>query len=101
MSTESSEPKAVWPVEKRAAWEAMEFRLGAPGAMRVESVSYGAESGEHVYVVTVEEGATIEDTCPADQYQPGQCKHRHAVEANEAAVIADSANESEMREARQ
>jgi len=79
----------------------MEFRLGAPGAVRVENVSYGAESGEHVYVVTVEDGATIECTCPADEYQPGWCKHRHAVEANEAVLVAASAGVEEMQEARQ
>jgi len=100
MSSESSERKAVSAVEKRAAWEAMEFRLGAPGAVRVENVSYGEESGEHVYVVTVEDGAAIECTCPADEYQ-NRCKHRHAVEANEAVLAAASAGVEEAREARQ
>jgi hypothetical protein len=101
MSTESSESKEVSPVEKRAAWEAMKFRLGAPGAVRVENVSYGAESGERVYVVTVKDGAAIECTCPADGYQPGRCKHRHAVEANPAVLAAASAGVEELREARQ
>jgi hypothetical protein len=49
MSIESSESKEVSTIEKRAQWEAMEFRLGAPGAVRVENVSYGEESGEHVF----------------------------------------------------
>ena len=79
----------------------MEFRLGAPGAVRVENVSYGEESGEHVYVVTVEDGAAIGCTCPADEYQPGRCKHRHAVEANSAVLAAASARVEEVREARQ
>ena len=101
MSTESSERKEVSTIEKRAQWEAMEFRLGAPGAVRVENVSYGEESGEHVYIVTVEDGAAIEYMCPADEYQPGRCEHRHAVEANEAVLKAASASTEEMREARQ
>ena len=101
MSSKSSERKAVSAVKKRAQWEAMEFRLGAPGVVRVENVSYGEESGEHVYVVTVEGGAAIECTCPADEYQPGRCKHRHAVEANEVVLAAASAGVEEVREARQ
>ena len=79
----------------------MEFRLGAPGAARVENVSHGEGSGEHVYVVMVEDGAAIECTCPADEHQPGRCKHRHAVEANEAVLAAASAGVEEAREARQ
>jgi len=101
MSSEISAQKEVSTIEKRAQWEAMEFRLGAPGAVRVENVSYGEESGEHVYVVTVEGGAAIECTCPADEHQPGRCKHRHAVEANEAVLTAASAGVEEVREARQ
>jgi hypothetical protein len=100
MSSETSERKDASTVKKRAAWEAMEFRLGAPGAVRVENVSYGDESGEHVYVVTVEDGTTVECTCPADQYQT-KCKHRHAVGANDAVLTAASASAAEMREARQ
>jgi len=77
----------------------MEFRLGAPNTVRVENVSYGAESGEHVYLVMIEEGETVECTCPADQYQH-KCKHRVAVEANPAVLDAGSASVEEMREAR-
>ena len=47
----------------------MEFRLGAPNTVRVENVSYGAEPDEHVCLVMIEEGETVECTCPADQYQ--------------------------------
>ena len=99
MSTESSERKEVSTIEERAQWEAMEFRLGAPNTVRVENVSYGDESGEHVYLVTVEDGAAIECTCPANEYQD-KCKHRHAVKANEA-VLEAAASAEEMREARQ
>ena len=99
MSSDSSERKAVSTIEQRAQWEAMEFRLGAPNTVRVENLSYGAESGEHVYLVMVEAGETVECTCPADQYQQ-KCKHRIAVEANPAVLDAGSASVEEMQEAR-
>ena len=100
MSETLSEWKEVSTVEKRAQWEAMEFRLGAPNTVRVENVSYGAESDEHVYLVMIEEGETVECTCPADHYQD-KCKHRVAVEANPAVLEAGSASAEEMQEARQ
>ena len=101
MSETISGRKGVSTIERRAQWEAMKFRLGAPGAVRVENVSYGEESGEHVYAVTVEDGAAIGCTCPAGEYQPDRCKHRHAVEANPAVLAAASAGIEEVREARQ
>jgi len=100
MSSEISERKAVSTIEQRARWEAMEFRLGAPRTVRVENVSYGEESNEHVYLVMIEEGETVECACPADQYQQ-KCKHRVAVEANPTVLNAGSASVEEMREARQ
>ena len=100
MSSESSESKEVSTIEKRAQWEPMEFRLGAPNTVRVENVSYGDESGEHVYLVTVEDSAAIECTCPADEYQD-KCKHRHAVMDRPALLRAGSASMVEMREARE
>jgi len=39
--------------EKRAEYEAFEFRVPAQGVVRVENASYGDESDEHVYVVEV------------------------------------------------
>jgi hypothetical protein len=99
MSGTVSERKEVSKVEKRAQWEAMEFRFGAPNTIHVENVSYGEESGDHAYLVMVEAGETVECTCPADQYMD-KCKHRHAVENEPAVVEAASASEGEMREAR-
>jgi len=100
MSQTISEQKEVSKVEKRARWEAMEFRLGAPNTVNVENVSYGAESDDHAYLVMVEAGETVECTCPADQYMD-ECKHRLAIEANGAVLEAASASEGEMREARE
>ena len=93
ISIESSERKEVSTIEKRAQWEPMEFQVGAPNTVRVENVSYGEDSDEHVYLVMVEY------TCPADEYQD-KCKHRIAVEATPAVLEADSASVEEMREAR-
>ena len=100
MSGRNSERKEVSPVEKRAQWEAMEFRLGAPGAVRVENASYGAESNGHVYVVTVEAGEAVECTCPADEYQE-KCKHRYAAEDQAVILDAASASAEEMRAVRE
>jgi hypothetical protein len=99
VSSDISERKAVSTIEQRARWEATESRLGAPGTVRVDTVSYGAESGEHVYLVIVEDGETVEWTCPADEYQQ-KCKHRIAVEANTAVLEAGNASVERMREAR-
>ena len=77
----------------------MEFRLGAPNTIHVENVNYGEESDEHVCLVMIEEGQTIECTCLTSEYQQ-KCKHRHAVEANPAVLEAGSANVEEIREAR-
>jgi hypothetical protein len=100
MSQTISERKEVSPVEKRARWEAMKFRLGAPNTVHVENVSYGEESGDHAYLVMVESGETVECTCPADEYME-KCKHRLAVEDEPAVTEAGSASVDEMREARQ
>ena len=95
-----SERKEASTIEQRARWEAMEFEVRAPGVVRVENVSYGDKSGEHVYLVIVESGETVECTCPADRYQD-KCKHRHAVEEQEVILDAASASEEDMRAARE
>ena len=59
--TDSEPTKA----ELRANWEGFEFRVPAEGRVRVENVSYGADSDEHVYVVSVEAGIPFDCTCPA------------------------------------
>jgi hypothetical protein len=110
MSTEaSSRQEASEPskTEKRAEYEAFEFRVPVPGRVRVENASYGDESGEHVYVVSIQNGEAVSCSCPADEYRSGRCKHRHAVENQPAVLLAASAsdrdesggeNESEGRE---
>lgn len=83
------------PTELRAQWEAFEFRVPVPGRVRVENTSYGEESGEHVYVVSVENNHATACTCPADKYRSGLCKHRHAVERQPAVMLAASASDDD------
>jgi hypothetical protein len=86
--TDSEPTKA----ELRANWEAFEFRVPAEGRVRVENVSYGADSDEHVYVVSVESGIPFDCTCPAWEYHnpEGGCKHMQAVENQPAVTRAAS-----------
>ena len=72
---------------KRARWE--HLRLAAcPGArhVNVTNYSYGvqaARSGEHTYTVSIgRDGLPTGCTCPADEYQPGPCKHAVACAAD-------------------
>ena len=72
---------------KRARWE--HLRLAAcPGArhVNVTNYSYGVEaarSGEHTYTVSIgRDGLPTGCTCPADEYQPGPCKHAVACAAD-------------------
>ena len=72
---------------KRARWE--HLRLAACSGARhvnVTNYSYGvqaARSGEHTYTVSIgPDGLPTDCTCPADEYQPGPCKHSVACAAD-------------------
>lgn len=84
----SEESKAA----KRARWEGFEFRVPCEGTVRIENVSHGDESDEHVHVVTVEGGCATDCTCKANEYNQGPCKHRIAVESRPAVLLAASAD---------
>lgn len=88
------ETDAQSKTELRAQWEGMEFRVPTPGRVRVENVSHGEESDEHVYVVSVESGIPFDCTCEAWEYHnpEGGCKHMIAVENQPAVVMAASQN---------
>ena len=112
MSTESTSPEKDTDetvsideyserAAKRAQWESFEFSLGGPGHVKIRNLSYGeAEASEHTYIVQVKAGEAVRCTCPADEYHSGRCKHRLAVEANEAVMQAGEADESAVRAAR-
>jgi hypothetical protein len=98
MSTKfSADLSSTERTERRARWEVFAFRVPAEGRVRVENRSYGEESPEHVYVVSVANGEAVACSCPADEYQPGACKHRLAVANQEAVILAASANREESR----
>ena len=92
---ESTDREPTTKAQLRAQWEAFEFRVPAPGAVRVENASYGDESGEHVYVVSVEGGIPFDCTCPAWKYhnEDGGCKHMRAVENRPAVLLAAAADD--------
>ena len=74
-------------VEKRANWESFAFAVPVEGKVNVANESH-ADPAAHTYTVDVDEaGRASACTCPADEYQPGRCKHRVAVEQT-AAVLA-------------
>lgn len=81
--------------EKRARYEGMEFRVPVSGKVRVENVSYGEKSEDHVYIVAVESGETVSCSCPSDVYQAGKCKHRIRVENEPAVMLAAGSAEGE------
>jgi predicted RNA-binding Zn-ribbon protein involved in translation (DUF1610 family) len=85
--------------ELRAKWEGFEFRVPAEGRVRVENVSYGDESDEHVYVVSVEGGIPFDCTCPTWEYHnpEGGCKHMNAVEHRPAVTRAASTTTNGQR----
>lgn len=91
-ATSGQETDAQSKTELRAQWEGMEFRVPTPGRVRVENVSHGEESDEHVYVVSVESGIPFDCTCEAWEYHnpEGGCKHMIAVENQPAVVMAAS-----------
>lgn len=75
---------------KRAQWEAFEFRVPCEGVARVENVSYGAESDEHVSVVNVEDFAATGCSCKGYEFNEGACKHMLAVEDALPVLLAAS-----------
>lgn len=92
MSAETSvELSSTERTERRARWEAFDFRVPCQGRVLVTNRSYGDDEAEnHQYVVTVANGDAVTCTCPADEYRPGPCKHRIAVEAQDAVMLAAS-----------
>jgi hypothetical protein len=87
-------------VQKRAEHEALEFSLGGPGHIKVRNCSH-ADPSDHTYIVAIEDREAVECTCPADEYNPGPCKHRVAVESDDALLSAGSAEPEAIHEARQ
>ena len=84
-------------IERRATWEAFEFRVCSNGIVNVNNTSHN-EPG-HTYSVDVV-GSRVDNTCscPNAKYQDGPCKHEIAVRNNtavlHAGLAADGGQES-------
>jgi hypothetical protein len=77
--------------------EHFEYSVPAGGIAVVANVRHD-DPAEHTYAVNVaESGETVACSCPADEYHPGECKHRQAVENTECVVLAASATDTERR----
>lgn len=64
---------------QRVAAESWSFRIAGRNQIEICNESYGFESEDHVYIVTVgdREGIVVPEscTCPAFAHYPGACKH--------------------------
>jgi hypothetical protein len=89
-SMSNYETEAEERTAKRAQYEAFEMAV-CPGVGKVNVVnkSYNDDKN-HTYTVTVRDGEATGCSCPADEYQPGACKHRVAVESRQPVMLAAS-----------
>jgi hypothetical protein len=72
-----------------------EFSVPASGIVAVANTRHDETT---TYAVNVSQnGETTACSCPADEYRPGPCKHRQAVEATECVLMAASATHTERR----
>jgi hypothetical protein len=97
----SGTERSIERTEQRAQWESFAFTVPAANVVKVENQSYGDESDDHRYLVNVAAGEAVSCSCPADEYHPGKCKHRLAVEDETAVMQAASASNDELAKARQ
>jgi hypothetical protein len=71
--------------------EHFEFSVPAPGLAVVENHKHEEPT---TYAVNVDEsGETSACSCPADEYYPGRCKHRAAIESEPAVLLAATTEE--------
>lgn len=78
--------------EQRATWEEYRFTVCPNGYVNVENLSYGDESGDHIYSVGVSGGSVTGCSCPHATYRGARCKHQIAVE--EAPIVLSSTKAS-------
>jgi hypothetical protein len=78
--------------EQRATWEEYRFTVCPNGFVNVENLSYGDESGDHIYSVEVSNGSATGCSCPHATYRDARCKHQIAVE--QAPIVLSSASAS-------
>ena len=91
MSTkDSSEQESIAPGEPAIRDVAhFEFSVPSEGIAVVANTRHAEPT---TYAVNVDpDGETTACSCPADEYHPGACKHRQAVESQPAVVLAATA----------
>jgi uncharacterized Zn finger protein len=78
--------------------EHFEFSVPASGIVAVANTRHDETT---TYAVNVSQNSeTTACSCPADEYQPGRCKHRHGVEATPAVMLAAAATGDKLSEDR-
>ena len=81
---------------KRVTWEAWEFTVLEKGEIQVTNASWGSESGDHSYSVTIEEidgqPRPTECGCKADEYREEyDCKHKVALASIGGSLVLQAA----------
>jgi hypothetical protein len=77
--------------EQRAKWENFAMTvLGGKGGgwVNVCNLSYGDDSGSHIYSVKVENSEAVGCSCPHATHRGAHCKHQLAVEQNPLVVTS-------------
>ena len=81
----SDQEGVAQPIRDR---EHFQFSVPSEGIAAVTNTRHD-EHREHTYAVNVAQtGETTACSCPADEYQPGRCKHRRAVESEPCVLMA-------------
>jgi len=79
-------------VSNRSIKDAEHFEFSVP-ASGIAAVTNQRHDEPTTYAVNVSEsGETSACSCPADEYQPGPCKHRQAVESEACVLLAATAD---------
>ena len=89
MSTKDSSSQESIVPSKPSVPDAAHFHYSvpSPGLAVVRNVRHD-DPEAHTYAVNVASGEAVQCSCPADEYHPGACKHRQAVEATPAVLLA-------------
>ena len=97
MSTEEAATQEATDAQQPTIRDREHFAFSVPseGIAVVENRRHDEPT---TYAVNVAQtGETSACSCPADEYHPGPCKHRRAVESTPAVMLAASAEAPEAR----
>ena len=98
MSVENSETESSIAPGASAIRDVGHFEFSVPSS-GIAVVANTRHDPPTTYAINVaESGETTACSCKADEYYPGECKHRRAVSANEAVILAATAERERARE---